>query len=267
LGSKACPGGVRAGDGSAVSLDPAPARPVSWLQQAADAVGRAFNRADALCSVAQAYLRGDRPNRTPIDVMVTIPLSDLREDAVDPADVGRMGASCLAAETVRRLSCDAGVIEVVEDAHGVPLSVGRKRRTVAGSMKRALLKRDTACTYPGCDHRIFLEGHHIRHWADGGDTSLENACLLCSHHHRYVHEFGYQIELGADQRPQFRDPSGRVVAAVPARPAVHDLGWPRIRTANEALEIDAGTLACEWDGSPMRYGTVVDQLVTVDRLT
>ncbi|MBK7537957.1 MAG: hypothetical protein IPI49_21810 [Myxococcales bacterium] len=23
---------------------------------------------------------------------------------------------------------------------------------------------------PGCDHRLFLEGHHLQHWADGGET-------------------------------------------------------------------------------------------------
>jgi hypothetical protein len=60
-----------------------------------------------------------------------------------------------------RLGCDAGVVEVVEDEQGVPLSVGRKRRTIAGALKRALCKRDSACTFPGCTHRIFLEGHQI----------------------------------------------------------------------------------------------------------
>src|SRR4051812_8145893 len=97
--------------------------------------------------------------------------------------------------------------EVVEDDHGVPLSVGRKRRTIAGALKRALYRRDTTCTYPGCTHRIFLEGQHLRHWADGGETSLMNTALLCSSHHRYVHEYGYIIELGPDQRPRFRDPT------------------------------------------------------------
>jgi hypothetical protein len=267
VGSGAYPAARPAGEGSTPPPEPAPARPPSGLRQAADAAKRAFNRADALLVVAQSYLRGDRPNRAPVDVMLTIPVSDLREGAPDPADIGCMRDSCIAAETARRLSCDAGVIEVVEDVHGVPLSVGRKRRTIAGSIKRALLKRDTACTYPGCTNRIFLEGHHVRHWADGGETTLENACLLCSHHHRYVHEYSYRIELGADGRPQFRDPRGRIVTAVPTWPTTPDLGWPTIREANEALEIDADSIACEWDGTPMRYGTVVDQLVTIDGLT
>jgi hypothetical protein len=139
----------------------APARPPSVLQQAADARKQAFNRADALLTVAQSYLRGDRQNRTPVDVMVTIPLSNLREGAADAAEVldaGLIGDSCISAETARRLSCDAGVIEVVEDEHGVPLSVGRKRRTISGSIKRALLRRDKTCSFPGFMCQAGLRG-------------------------------------------------------------------------------------------------------------
>jgi hypothetical protein len=57
------------------------------------------------------------------------------------------------------------------------------------------------------------------------------------------------------------------VAPVPERPTAPDLGWPRIQEANEALEIDSDTIACEWDGTPMHFGTVVDHLVTIDGLT
>jgi hypothetical protein len=239
------------------------------LHRAVDATRRAFNRADALMMIAQSYLRSDRLNRAPVDVMVTVPASELREGGGDPTEVGAMGGSYVSAETARRLSCDAGVIEVVEDDdHGVPLSVGRKRRSIAGSIKRALLQRDTACVFPGCDNRVFLEGHHVRHWADGGETSLGNACLMCSLHHRFVHEYGYQVEMGPDQRPRFRDPRGRLVPAVATRPAVAPgaLGWPHILAANEGLAIDAGTHACDWDGKPMPYGTVIGHLAITDDL-
>jgi hypothetical protein len=247
---------------------PSPACAPGVLHQQVDATRRAFNRADALLSVAQAYLRGDRTQRAPVEVTITIPASSLRRDGDDAVDVGWMGSSCMSSEATRRLSCDAGVIEVTEDEHGVPLSVGRKRRTIAGSIKRALLKRDTACSFPGCTHQIFLEGHHLVHWADGGETALENAALLCSHHHRYVHEYGYGVELGLDKRPRFRDPGGRLVAAVPpARDLGPALGWPQLRAANELLAIDAETIACEWDGRPVDYGRVIDELVVVDDLT
>jgi hypothetical protein len=205
------------GDAGPTPAPAALATPPRMLRQRADAAQRAFNRADALISVAQAYLRGDRPQRSPVDVTITIPAGSLRQDAIDTIDVGCICAACISAETARRLSCDAGVTEIVEDENGVPLSVGRKRRTIAGSLKRALLRRDTSCSYPGCTNRTFLEGHHIQHWADGGATTLDNAALLCSHHHRHVHEYGYTIELDAERRPQFRDPNGRLVATAPPR--------------------------------------------------
>jgi hypothetical protein len=209
--------------------------------------------------LTQAYLRGERVNRSPVDVTVTIPMTALRQDG----EVGIVGETAVPAEAVRRMSCDAGVVEVTEDEHGAPLSVGRKRRTIPGSIKRALWKRDSACTFPGCTNHVFLEGHHIRHWADGGETSLENLVMLCSHHHRFVHEYGYALEMGRDGHPQFRDPDGRLAVAVPERPILMDLGWPAIRTANAHLDIDASTPPC-WDGSRISYHRVVDGLAFAD---
>jgi hypothetical protein len=193
-----------------IGTDPRIARPASELRRRADAVQRAFSRADALVSLAQGYLRGNRRNRAPIEVVLTIPASSLRTggsqlgggsqpasdaqrvdgsqsigglqaaSALHAVEVGEFGESFVSCEAARRLSCDSGVVEVVENDHGVPLSVGRKRRTMSGQLKRALLERDKMCTFPGCTNRLYLEGHHIKHWADGGETSLRNGCLLCS---------------------------------------------------------------------------------------
>jgi hypothetical protein len=243
-------------------------REAGSLRDRAAVARRAFSRADALVEVAQGYLRGNRPERSPVEVVLTIPASCLHASAaLDPVEAGELGESFLSSETVRRLSCDAGVVEVVQDDQGVPLSVGRKRRTIAGALQRALRKRDGACSFPGCTNRIFLEGHHIQHWADGGETSLRNTALLCTLHHRYVHEYGYTIELGPDQRPRFRDPHGRWVKAAPERPNVTGLGWPQIRAANAALQIDASTIAGPWDGTPVDYGRIAGHLAVADGLT
>jgi hypothetical protein len=257
---------------------------VGVLHTRADAVRRAFNRADALVALAQGYLRGDRPNRSPIEVTLTIPASSLRATTthpigashpiaalelvggLHPIEVGALGESFVSIEAARRLSCDCGVVEIIEDDHGVPLSVGRKRRTISGQLKRALRERDKTCTFPGCTNRLFLEAHHIKHWADGGETSLNNASVLCTSHHHYVHEYGYTIELDPDKRSQFRDPHGRLVVAVPDRPVRPEIGWPRIRAENEHLRINADTNACKWDGNPVDYGAVIGYLVTADGL-
>jgi hypothetical protein len=237
------------------------------LRDRAAAARKAFNRADALVELAQGYLRGDRPDRSPIEVTLTVPASVLRNEPTDPVEIGEIGESFLSRDAARRLSCDAGVVEIVEDDQGAPLSVGRKQRTIAGALRRALHRRDRACTYPGCTNRLFLEGHHIKHWADGGESSLSNAVLVCSLHHRHVHELGYTVELGPDQRPRFRDPHGRLVVAVPQPPVLVDLGWPQIRAANEPLAIDASTIAGPWDGTPVDYGRIVGHLAAADGLT
>jgi hypothetical protein len=156
------------------------------------------------------------------------------------------------------------VVDVIEDEHGVPLSVGRKRRTIPGSMKRALLQRDRTCRFPGCANRLYLEAHHVVHWADGGDTSLQNAVALCSFHHRYVHEYGYSIELH-DDGPHFLDRRGRRIldAPPPSRPL--DLGWDTLLTRNAELQITASTNEPLWDGARVDYGAVIDAVLGADR--
>ena len=99
----------------------------------------------------------------------------------------------VAPETARRLGCDAGVVRIVE-RDGRPLTVGRRTRTIPPALRRALRSRDAGCRFPGCTHERFLHAHHIRHWAKGGPTTLENLVQLCSYHHRLVHEGGFGVE-------------------------------------------------------------------------
>ena len=96
--------------------------------------------------------------------------------------------SALAGETARRLCCDAGIVATVDGPTGEPLAVGRRTRTIPPAMRRALLIRDRGCRFPGCASSHRLHGHHVRHWAKGGETSLDNLLLLCPFHHRLVHE-------------------------------------------------------------------------------
>ena len=111
--------------------------------------------------------------------------------------------------------------------------------------------RDRTCRFPGCDHRLFLEGHHLQHWADGGETNLDNLALLCSLHHAYVHERGYRITQSATGALAFEDPHGRAVVPLPPRPAPPLLGWPAIYAANATkapLPLTATTGQCRWRG-------------------
>jgi hypothetical protein len=126
--------------------------------------------------------------------------------------------SDLPVESVRRLTCDSAIIPVKSDTEGNPISIGRKRRTVSGSLKRALRARDRHCRYPGCTHDRFVHAHHTQHWALGGETGLDNLMLLCSHHHRLVHEGGFHIFVDNNGNHSFRRPDGRAVPACGYRP-------------------------------------------------
>ncbi|MBP9089188.1 MAG: HNH endonuclease [Kofleriaceae bacterium] len=107
------------------------------------------------------------------------------------------------------------------DAQGMPLSVGRKTRTILAAIKRALLLRDRACRLPGCTHRRYVNGHHIKHWANGGKTALANLMLLCSAHHTMLHEGGCRVEANGAHGWSFFDHRNRIIdAQLPARPTL-----------------------------------------------
>jgi len=229
----------------------------------------AFDRADALVALAQAYLRGDAPERTPVDVIVAVPMETLACGAArEPTDVAcARDGTCISAHGARRLACDAGIVELVEDEHGNPLNVGRKTRSIPGAIKRALLARDGhRCRFPGCTNAVYLEGHHIEHWAEGGETSLENLVITCSFHHRFLHEYEYTVQLDADGTPIFRNEHGRVVPAVPPPAAPRELGWESILARNQRLAISATTNEPQWDGYPVDYANAIDDLVVADGL-
>ena len=113
----------------------------------------------------------------------------------------------VSAETSRRLSCDAGLVRVSHAPDGSILDVGRRTRTVPPALRRALEARDRGCRFPGCGLR-FTDGHHLAHWAEGGETKLDNLVLLCRHHHRLVHEEGWKVDWWGPGRAVFFDPRG-----------------------------------------------------------
>jgi hypothetical protein len=124
---------------------------------------------------------------------------------------GGISRADLPIETILRLSCDGSIVKVTEDASGNPLDVGRKARTVPTPLKRALYARDRGCTFPGCHRTHYLDAHHIRHWARGGETSAKNLTLLCTLHHRLLHEGRFSIGWDVDGEIYFARRDGRVI--------------------------------------------------------
>ena len=101
--------------------------------------------------------------------------------------------------------------KLAADENGNPLDVGRKQRTVSTPLRRALHARDRCCTFPGCLRKRYLDGHHLKHWIDGGETTPDNMTLLCTYHHTMLHEGGFSIVNDADQRLRFVTADGRTI--------------------------------------------------------
>ncbi len=184
-------------------------------------------QADALLAIAKTYLDGGDAggNGSTADhyqVVVHVDEKSLR---------GGMGQADLPIDTVKRLTCDGSLVTVLEDDHGRPLDVGRKQRTVPTPLKRALYSRDRGCTFPGCERKRYLDAHHLKHWAEGGDTSLENLTLLCTHHHRCLHEGGFHIAREADGELRFQRADGRTIPRFGYR--VEDFTDDDVRTFDE----------------------------------
>ena len=93
----------------------------------------------------------------------------------------------LAPSVVRRLACDADIIPVALGGKGEVLDVGRLHRLVTPPLWRAVVCRDQHCAFPGCTRPpVMCHAHHIIHWADGGETKLENLVLLRLSHESRV---------------------------------------------------------------------------------
>lgn len=180
-------------------------------------------QADALVEIARAFLSGDTGKASSTadhyQVLVHVDESALK---------GEKGKSNLPVETVRRITCDASVTEVTKDTAGNPLELGRKKRVVSPPLKRALLARDKHCSYPGCTHTRWLDAHHVMHWADGGETNLDNCILLCSKHHRLLHEGGYTIETNYKGERYFKTNNGKCIVVNASRDACEtEIAEPR----------------------------------------
>lgn len=175
-------------------------------------------RADALGEICRGWL--DRDDRAQVagerpHLSVTVPLDALTEPDAMAGAAGMAAAELehtgpIGRTTLRTMSCDASVARVVLGPRSEPLDVGRRTQVVPPAMRRAVVARDRHCRFPGCDRpQSWCDAHHIVHWADGGETSLENLVLLCRRHHRLTHQ-RFSLET-IDGRPVFRRSDGSVL--------------------------------------------------------
>lgn len=102
----------------------------------------------------------------------------------------------VAAASLRKLACDAEIIPAVLGTDGQILDLGRKTRLFTTAQRLALTARDQGCAFPNCTAPApWCEAHHITYWSHGGDTSVDNGVLLCSHHHHLIHKEQWTITV------------------------------------------------------------------------
>ncbi|MEE9582178.1 MAG: DUF222 domain-containing protein [Acidimicrobiia bacterium] len=150
----------------------------------------AQRRADALVNLCRDHLnhgelptqRTERPH-----VMVHLSIDALEGRAGRPCELDDAGV--ITPRAARQLACDAKITRIITTGESQVLDVGRVTRVVSGGMRRALTARDGGCVIDGCGApRRWCDAHHVKHWADGGPTSLDNLVLLCGRHHTLVHD-------------------------------------------------------------------------------
>jgi len=229
----------------------------------AETPNMAQQQADALALVAETALHSGIDPGAPgerYQVVVHIDAPALADPDAPGQSVLEDGAH-VSAETSRRLACDASRVVMRHAPDGQIVEVGTRTRTIPPALRRALQHRDRGCRFPGCG-LPFGQGHHIRHWAHGGPTTLSNLALLCRRHHRAVHEEGYEVERQPDGELRFRRPDGRLLPAVPPPAAIPADPVQTLRARHDAqgLRLHARTASPGWLGERLDVGWAIDVL-------
>ena len=243
----------------------------SAYERVEDPPSFAQQQADALALLAETALhQGLDPGAPGERYQVVVHVdAEVLGDPDQPGQSVLEDGAHVSAETSRRLACDAGRVVMRHDPDGRVTELGARTRTIPPALRRALQHRDRACRFPGCDIRV-TQGHHSRHWAAGGPTTLSNLALLCRRHHRAVHEEGYSVARGVDGDLRFWAPNGRLVPAVPPPTEVPDAPAAMVRAWAEerGLCIGASTARATGVGGRLDVAWAIDVLhPRAERLT
>ena len=216
-------------------------------------------RADALVSVAQAYLsHSPRTLGSGYELVLMSTKDQLEHGAAAFGGYIRDGTP-VPLHVARMLACDCSRVDVEVGQSGEILDVGRARRTIPSSIGRALWLRDGGCRAPGCGRRQHLHAHHIEEWADGGKTSASNLVLLCPGHHLQVHEGNLSVAV-REGKLEFHNRHGLKLEPVPGRSDDFEAIERWLHTTDPGFD-GAGTPV--WDGSRLHLGVAIDWLFSI----
>ena len=177
----------------------------------------AARRADALVDVCRFFLdhqqtRAGGRHRPHLNVVVNL------EDLIEGQGGSVVDGPVLDGPAMSRLLCDSTVHRVVMSGRSAVLDYGTATRTIPAPLWNALVIRDEACRFPGCDRpSVWCEGHHVVWVTHGGPTELANLALVCSRHHHLLHQPGWHAKLRPDGVLKVTDPYGTVRETSPPR--------------------------------------------------
>jgi hypothetical protein len=166
--------------------------------------------AQALVALARAYLDNLGDTNAPrYRVMVHADEDVLTRDSDGRCELD--DGPALSPDTARRLLCDHALVAVLQDSLRRPVRVGISIDTPA-RVKRAVRIRDRGCRFPGCRQRRYTDVHHVRWRSRREGHHLDNLVELCWHHHRLVHEGGWDLRVETDGTlTAIRPDGGRLV--------------------------------------------------------
>jgi hypothetical protein len=248
-------------DVSAETSDSAPTPASAETPDRTDSPVLQTERADAMVSVAQAYLQHKPRTLGSGYELVIMTTQDQLEQG--PGGVGgflRDGPP-VPQHIARMLACDCTRIDVATSEAGEILDVGRARRTIPSAIGRALWLRDGGCRVPGCGRKHHLHGHHIEAWADDGKTSISNLVLLCPSHHTLVHDGQLFVDVH-EGRIEFRNAYGLKLHPAPERSEDLEAIDHWLRTAEPGFDRDGTPL---WDGSRLDLDLVLSWMFAAER--
>ena len=175
-------------------------------------------RADALVALASVQITEDPdPDRATVVVHTRAGGYGSEDGSAELED-----GPVIHEETARRLMCSSRLQEVLEDPAGDVVMVSRMRREPPSWMTRQLKHRDRECQFSRCGAKAFLQAHHLRRWELGGKTELENLILLCTFHHKLVHEYGWRIMREKHGTVTWFRPNGKRYRPGPGPPQQSD---------------------------------------------
>ena len=258
---------------SAMDRAPKPAAPDAGAEASAGAPVRPANddvpledrRADAMVDVARGYLQ-HRPRTlgSGYDLIVITTKGQL-ERGCDGVGGWLPDGTPVPLQMARMLASGGSRVDVAMGKEGELLDIGRRTRQIPSSIGRALWLRDAGCRVPGCGRRRHLHAHHIHGWAEGGPTKLSNLVLVCSGHHRMLHEGKLSAEVRA-QQIVFRNQLGREMTGAPsAATTSHELEELERYLQMAELHVDADTPRNDWDGSKVALAEMLDWMFIAER--